>query len=197
MRYCLFILLFAAVLPASAQIYVNKVDVNSRPVQYVEVWEKFNKENGKFFAMLDYGQQDDLKDRAGKLLFVTNQEGQYLEFNSMVDALNFMYRNGWEVMHAKASAKVQSYIMKKRNDFVMNASIKNRNNKTANPVEIKTTPVKRGKTKQITKSKALVPKVSSKEKTIVASKKEVQVPAVEVIRVPKEEMQTTKEKKQK
>ncbi|MFT4667865.1 MAG: hypothetical protein ACI9XB_004839 [Gammaproteobacteria bacterium] len=196
MRFFFFFLLFAAVLPASAQVFVNKVDVNSRPVQYVEIWEKFNKENGKILTMLDYGQQDDLKDRAGKLLFVTNQKGQYLEFNSMVDALNFMFRNGWEVMHAKTSAKVQSYILKKRNGFTMNSSVKKLNNSTADSVYIKTATELTGKIKQSAKSKTIAPKSSVKEKAMVVAEKEAHIPSVEVTRVSKKEVPTTKEKKQ-
>ncbi|MFT7453249.1 MAG: hypothetical protein ACI9VN_003987, partial [Patescibacteria group bacterium] len=150
----------------------------------------------KILTMLDYGQQDDLKDRAGKLLFVTNQKGQYLEFNSMVDALNFMFRNGWEVMHAKTSAKVQSYILKKRNGFTMNSSVKKLNNSTADSVYIKTATELTGKIKQSAKSKTIAPKSSVKEKAMVVAEKEAHIPSVEVTRVSKKEVPTTKEKKQ-
>jgi hypothetical protein len=118
MRNFLILLLFAGVLPASAQVYVNKVDVTYSPVQYIELWEKFNKGNEKLFAMIDYGQQDDLSDEEGRSLVVTNKNGQYLEFNSMVDVLNYMYRNGWEVMHPKTTGDIQSYIMRKRENYV-------------------------------------------------------------------------------
>ncbi|MFK7806897.1 MAG: hypothetical protein AB8F74_03755 [Saprospiraceae bacterium] len=140
MRYFLFLFFLASGFTASAQIFVNKVDVNSRPVQYVEVWEKFNKDNGKFFAMLDYGQQDDLADKEGKSLYLTNQTGQYLEFNSMVDALNFMYRNGWEVLHVNSAEKIQSYILKQRTNFTRKV-IPQTNNTDVSAMEKKVKPV--------------------------------------------------------
>ncbi len=101
---------------ASAQIFVDKVNVSERSIQYIELWEKYDRERDKFFALLDYGQQDDVSDKSGKHLFVTNKEGQYIEFNGIVDMLNFMYRNGWEVLHVKTIGDYESYILKKRAD---------------------------------------------------------------------------------
>lgn len=182
MRYCFLLFILVATTSASAQIFVNKTDVNLRPVQYIEVWEKYTKgDNNTVFAMLDYGQQDDLNDREGKMLHVTNKDGQYLEFNSMVDVLNFMFRNGWEVLHSKTTAKVQSYILKKRKDFVAKpAKMMENKTSTMNKMNKASTLNKVEKVVSDKKNKAVqsVKKASSKKVT-------KPVPAVKTSRLPK------------
>lgn len=103
---------------AFSQILVNKKDINKRAINYAEVWEKYNKETGKFFAMVDYGQVDDKKDTEGMNLKMTNDQGQYLEFNGIIDIINYMGRNGWEVLHVKTIDKYESYVMKRKNDMI-------------------------------------------------------------------------------
>jgi len=116
----LFIALFFLAIssPAFSQIFVNKLDVNKRSVQYVEVWEKYNKDTQKFFAMVDYGQEDDKQDAAGTMLKMTNEEGQMLEFNGVIDIVNYMARNGWEVFHIKTIDKYESYVMRRKDNTV-------------------------------------------------------------------------------
>ncbi len=103
---------------AFSQILVNKKDINKRAVNYLEVWEKYNKETEKFFAMVDYGQLDDKNDSAGMNLKMTNDQGQYLEFNGIIDIINYMARNGWEVLHVKTIDKYESYVMKRKDDMM-------------------------------------------------------------------------------
>ena len=103
---------------AYSQVFVNKKDINKRLVNYVEVWEKYNKETEKFFAMVDYGQVDDKSDSKGMLLRMTNDQGQLLEFNGIIDIVNYMGRNGWEVLHVKTIDNYESFIMKRKSDIM-------------------------------------------------------------------------------
>lgn len=180
MRYCLLLVLLAGMFPADAQIFVNNVDVNLRPIQYIELWEKYNKTNDKFFAMLDYGQQDDLTDKEGKNLLLTNNKGQYLEFNGIVDALNFMYRNGWEVMQPKTIGNVQTYILQKREGYTPPVAMS---------VSVEADPAQNKMESTPAAAKSMVSEI---EDVVIEP-----IPVVEVKRVEKKKtkMDSTKEKK--
>ncbi|MEL6863069.1 MAG: hypothetical protein AAFP19_01565 [Bacteroidota bacterium] len=116
-----FIILLMLILGAqtlSAQVFVNKVNINERNLEYLEVWEKRNKDKNTYVGMIDYGQMDDrVEDKAGLNLIVTNNEGAALEFNSMIHILNHLYRNGWEVMHVKAVDGYESFIMRRKDSY--------------------------------------------------------------------------------
>jgi len=118
MRYIIFCCFFMLSTTAFSQVIINKKDINNRAVNYVEVWEKYNKETEKFFAMVDYGQLDDKKDSEGVNLKMTNDQGQYLEFNGIIDIINYMARNGWEVLHVKTIDKYESYVMKRKSNLM-------------------------------------------------------------------------------
>ena len=103
-----------------AQVYVGQVDINKRYIQYIEVWEKPVDNSNRFYAMVDYGQVDNGKDdKAGINLTISNMKGARMEFNGIVDVLNYMYRNGWQVMNVKSIDGYESYIMHRREGFVM------------------------------------------------------------------------------
>lgn len=105
-----------------SQVFVGKVDINQRYLQYVEVWEKPIEANNKFYLMVDYGQMDDPEDSRGQSYILNNRKGFVMEFNSIVESLNYMYRNGWEVLSAKNIDGYESFIMKRRAGFVMPTS---------------------------------------------------------------------------
>lgn len=112
-----FVLLGGAI---QAQVMVGKTDINSRYIQYVEIWDKPIKASDKAMAMVDFGQNspEDSKDKTGAWA-ITNRTGQAMEFNGVVDILNYMYRNGWEVMSSKSIDGYESYFMKRRAGYVM------------------------------------------------------------------------------
>jgi len=98
------------------QIYVGKSDINTRPLQYIEIWDKPIKSIGKSYALVDYGQMSDADNNASWT--ISNRNGAPLEFNGTVDVLNYMYRNGWEIMHNKSTDGYESYLMKRRAGYV-------------------------------------------------------------------------------
>ncbi len=106
---------------SNAQISVNKVSLNSPSVNYIEVWEKYDKVTDKYFAMVDFGQADDLEDEKGTNLLMTHKSGEPMHFNSAMNILNFMYTNGWELVQIKSMNDYESYMLKRKEKSKMAA----------------------------------------------------------------------------
>ena len=102
-----------------SQVFIGKVDINQRYLQYLEVWEKPIASNGKLNLMVDFGQEDTPDDSRGQAFVLNNRKGLVMEFNSIIDGLNYMYRNGWEVLNSKNIDGYESFIMKRRDGFIM------------------------------------------------------------------------------
>lgn len=96
----------------SAQVYVNQIDVNKFDYQYLEVWEHYNKQSEKFYAMIDYG-QDAPRSSQGESYKVNEMNGEPKKFNSTISILNFLHKNGWEIVGIKKTGEISSYIMKR------------------------------------------------------------------------------------
>ena len=83
--------LLAHTLIASAQIFVEGIKIEpSNTGQYIEIDPLF-REDGRCTFQVDYGQSNPKED------FVTDAEGRRFDFRSLVDGLNFFYKDGWEV----------------------------------------------------------------------------------------------------
>ncbi len=103
---------------SQAQVIVNNVNINDRSIEYIEVWDKFDEAKQRYYAMIDYGQMDDRKnDENGILLRITSEGGLALEFNSSTHILNFLHRNGWELMQVKEMNDYDSYLMRRKGSF--------------------------------------------------------------------------------
>ncbi len=99
---------------AQAQVYVNKVNVSAKSVAYIEVWEKYDEDRGSYVALVDYGQNDDRKlDKKGEMLRITNEKGAVIDFNGIMHVLNYLHKQGWEIMHIKSLGKFESYVMRR------------------------------------------------------------------------------------
>ena len=73
----------------------------------------FQKLNSKVILSIDYGQQQALLTRN---LF-RDEQGQAIEFKSVIDALNWLNAQGWELVNAYAAGKdtnISYYIMRRR-----------------------------------------------------------------------------------
>jgi hypothetical protein len=99
------------------QIYVNHKNLSTSTEQYVEVWEKYNSASGKFYAMVDYG-QDILEEEGGARLKIHDPNKNFLQFNNTIAILNFLHRNGWELIQIKKTANIESYLMQRRKEFM-------------------------------------------------------------------------------
>jgi hypothetical protein len=102
---------------ASSQIIVGeeKVDINSLDIEYCQI-VGYNKSllGQKIIVTVDYGQ----KFNWFKRQHIEDKDGKALVFNSMIDALNFMLKNGWEYEHNYAvstgSSNIYHYLLKKK-----------------------------------------------------------------------------------
>ena len=101
--------LAGATLTAQAQQPVAGTSAIKRTEEYCQV-QSWAKLNGKFVVSIDYGQER-------KLLSANvyrNAEGQPIEFNSVIDALNWLNSQGWELVNAYAEGTTNNFVMRRR-----------------------------------------------------------------------------------
>lgn len=107
--------LFAAYAVAFAQVSVEGVDINALGIKYCEIkGYSASTTNQRVSIVVDYGQ--DFK--AFKPQVIRGEDGKPVVFNTMIDALNFMEKNGWEYInsHAVAGAGVYNYLLKRKEE---------------------------------------------------------------------------------
>ncbi|HMJ48840.1 MAG TPA: hypothetical protein VK498_16020 [Ferruginibacter sp.] len=104
-----------SVLSSSAQT-VNDIPVKDIDVNYVQIVGTSRLLSNKLTIEIDFGQENKLFS-SDKDTRVKNENGKNMIFNSMVDALNFMTKNGYEFVQAYAFAtnnqSVYHYLLKK------------------------------------------------------------------------------------
>ncbi len=137
MKNILFAVLIFVAHYGTAQVFVNNIDVNKFDYQYLEMWEHYNKQNGKCYALVDYGQiTSNSGDREN--FKVNHLNGSPMEFNSIVSIFNFLHKNGWELVAIKTTGEIDSYIMKRVSEM---AKVENKETTTVEnkaPAENKT-----------------------------------------------------------
>jgi hypothetical protein len=116
-------LLFLAVLPlfSFGQVFVNGEDINKKDdLQYIELSGAYVP---KLKITIDYGQ--DWTKNSNKanqeLQSIHDAQGQLIEFNTMVEAVNYLYKNGWEISTVYVvralngtDAQIYRYVLKRR-----------------------------------------------------------------------------------
>lgn len=99
---------------ANAQT-VNGVPLKDLDAQYIQIIGEPKMLSDKINLVVDYGQERKrLYSKPMMLLDAANKE---MEFNSMIDALNFMNRNGYELVESFGVNKEYPYpqhLMRKR-----------------------------------------------------------------------------------
>lgn len=98
-----------------AQVYVDGKNLNDMDVTYIELLGVNTSLIGvKMKIYVDYGQ----KVKLFKPSKITTKDGKVKKFNTMMDALNFFYKNGWEFVQfsqGTLNGKLRiSYLLKKR-----------------------------------------------------------------------------------
>jgi hypothetical protein len=77
------------------EVFVKGVNINElKSVYYVELIAVANEATGKVTAEVDYGQGNSEEH------IITEKDGKHRNFESVIDALNFMHKNGWEFLNA-------------------------------------------------------------------------------------------------
>ncbi|MCB0595448.1 MAG: hypothetical protein KDD28_15255 [Phaeodactylibacter sp.] len=107
--------MLAACTVAFAQVSVEGVDINALDIKYCEL-RGYNTStlSQKVSIVIDYGQEF----KAFKPQVIRGEDGKPVVFNTMVDALNFMEKNGWEYLnsHAVAGAGVYNYLLRRKEE---------------------------------------------------------------------------------
>lgn len=109
--FFLILFIFQSML-AAAQLYVDGKQLDaSNSSNYLEVIP-MHKEDGPYYLAIDYGQKPVPGAKRGD--FLTDQGGRRFEFRSVVDGLNFLYENGWEVSEVYVFMEARRYLMRRR-----------------------------------------------------------------------------------
>jgi hypothetical protein len=109
---CLFLV---SVTYSFSQVYVEEVNINELDINYCEL-VGFNKYLlGKVNITIDYGQEY----KFSKHQLIKGPSGKPVEFQSMVEALNFMDKNGWEYVDNKVLTNsnddaLSKYLLKRK-----------------------------------------------------------------------------------
>jgi hypothetical protein len=104
-------------LKSKSQVKVDGVDINTLGINYCEiVGSDMGLFKKKIIIAVDYGQKINLADGTAIEDMATNKP---VIFNSMIDALNFMDKNGWEYINCYAvsipnSVSIYHYLLKRK-----------------------------------------------------------------------------------
>lgn len=96
MKKILFTLVFCCLMGASTSFAqkVNGVALKDLPGDYIEMSE-YPLVSTQYRIAIDYGQKPDVW--SSSFLILKDNEDKDMLFNSMIDALNFMSKNGYEL----------------------------------------------------------------------------------------------------
>lgn len=105
-------LLLIAGISVSAQT-INEIPVNEIDVEYIQLIAKPKSYSTNYQIHIDFGQIN--KYFSGKDTKIMDADDKKLDFNSMIDALNFMSQyGGYELVSTHETNGVFIYVMKKR-----------------------------------------------------------------------------------
>ncbi len=96
---------------------VNDIPIKDIDVEYVQIVGTSKMFTKKVTVELDFGQETKFFSSA-KAMRINDENGKQMEFNSMIDALNFMSKNGFEFVSAYTisvqNQNVYHYLLKKK-----------------------------------------------------------------------------------
>ena len=96
---------------------VNDIPIKDIDVEYIQILGTSKLFSNKLSIEIDFGQENKYFS-SDKDTRVKNSEGKNMIFNSMIDALNFMTKNGYEFVQAYAftvnNQNVYHYLLRKK-----------------------------------------------------------------------------------
>jgi hypothetical protein len=109
------LLLLASAGQSFAQIYVNGKDVDQDSTgYYMEVVPRFFLSSNQYSFLVDYGQRACMNPFNQERCMVTDRDNNVLRFKSVIDGLNFFYKNGWEVwLFTTADEDSNQYLLRR------------------------------------------------------------------------------------
>lgn len=103
--YLVILLMLVGMLSASAQVYVNDIDINETGVKYCELLAKQKFLSSKIIVLVDYGQAPEWKSPK-----IRDRDGKSYKFETVIGALNFMDANGWEYVNQYALTEGNNHV---------------------------------------------------------------------------------------
>lgn len=106
---------------AYSQVIINGVDINKEDIKYCRLVGIGKFLSAKMNIEVDYGQPRKLLGK--KDFYIKDKDGKKVVFYSMIQALNFMDKNGWEFITAyvitmssglKGKQNVYHYLLRKK-----------------------------------------------------------------------------------
>ena len=103
---------------------VNDIPLKDINVEYVQIVGTSKPFSNKLTIEIDFGQDVKYWQVGKSELQLKDKNGKKIEFNSMIDALNFMSKNGYEFVDSYAislgQTNVYHYILKKKSLSIQN-----------------------------------------------------------------------------
>jgi len=100
---------------------VNDIPIRDIDVEYLQIVGTSKLLSTKLTIQIDFGQRTKFFS-TGKETIVKDENGKPTDFNSMIDALNFMSKNGFEFVNAYAitvgNQNVYHYLLRNRKNKV-------------------------------------------------------------------------------
>ena len=105
------------IVTAKAQIIAGGINVNGLDIQYMELIG-VNRSTSEASVWIDFGQNYDASKSSEFLKPISDHEG--VRFTSVVEALNYIYKNGWELVNVYIPSPnaYRHYVLKRRNEVV-------------------------------------------------------------------------------
>jgi hypothetical protein len=95
---------------------INDIPIKEIDIEYIQIVGSGNFRVGKIGVRIDFGNEN--KYLSTKEIRIKDENGDLLEFNSMIDALNFLSKNGYEFIDSYTIPHDYNdtcyYILKKR-----------------------------------------------------------------------------------
>jgi hypothetical protein len=117
-KLLLFFIILICIRKVNAQT-VNNIPIKDIDVEYVQIVGTSKILSTKVTIEIDFGQRTKLFS-AGNETIVKDSEGKAIVFNSMIDALNFMTKIGFEFVDAYAitigNQNVYHYLLRKKQE---------------------------------------------------------------------------------
>jgi hypothetical protein len=111
----IFVLMLSAIFYTFSQT-VNDVPIQNIDVEYIQIVGTSKFMSNKVSIQIDFGQENNYWTE--KDTKIKDKNGKVIDFNSMIDALNFMSKNGYEFIQAYAFAinnqNIYHYLMRKK-----------------------------------------------------------------------------------
>ncbi|QDK79457.1 hypothetical protein EXU85_12930 [Spirosoma sp. KCTC 42546] len=102
---------------AKAQIMVGSINVDSLDIQYIELIG-FNRSTWEASVWIDFG-RNYTANKSSEFLKPLNDH-EWVRFASVVDALNYIYKNGWELVNVYVPSPdaPRHYVLQRRSQAV-------------------------------------------------------------------------------